>query len=320
LKRIAPRLSSQDPNVVGFARSSGPSNRRIHGSLPDEAISAGPERVPRFSIKIGVTRQILEFTDLRLCPNFPAIADRKIQPTTRLSKKEFWMRKFGVSLALTCAAVWMTGCGTQIGGQSSSSSRGSLAVVDLDKVAAETGKNLEMKDQYQLQQNSYQQALIKFQADATAELKKKVKELEDKGIDLQAKGDESAEKEKAEVAQYQINARNTLAQAQNAAGAKLGELKQAQIAKFRTELKPILQEVAAKRGMSVVIPKNDGLLLSVDPGVDITDDVIKAYREKKPAPAAATAAAPAASTKPETAPAKSPAPKTASKAPAKDTE
>lgn len=218
------------------------------------------------------------------------------------------MRKFGVCLALTGATVWLTGCGMQFGSSSAASARGGLAVVDLDKVASETGKNLEMKEAYELQENSYKQVLVKFQTEATAALQSKVK-------DLEAKGDEATDENKREVGQFQLNARNTLAQAQNAAGTKLGEYKQAQIAKFRAELKPILQDVAAKRGLSIVIPKNDGLLLAVDPGVDITDDVIKGYREKKPAPTAAPAAiAPAKS--PETA-AKQPAPekRTASKSP-----
>lgn len=209
------------------------------------------------------------------------------------------MRKFGVCLALMGAAVGLTGCGMQFG--SSSSSRGGIAVVDLDKVAAETNKSFEMKEQYELQENSYKQALLKFQADATTALKAKVKELEDKG-------EEVTDEAKREVGQFQLNANKALAQAQNAAGSKLGQYKQEQIAKFRAELKPILQETAAKRGLAIVIPKNDGLLLAVDPGVDITDDVIKAYREKKPAPTAQAAAK-----SPEAA--KQPAPKTtASKA------
>jgi Skp family chaperone for outer membrane proteins len=220
----------------------------------------------------------------------------------RLSKKEFWMRKFGVCLALMGAAVGLTGCGMQFG-SSSSSSRGGIAVVDLDKVAAETNKSFEMKEQYELQENSYKQALLKFQADATAKLQEKVKDLQDKG-------DEVTDEAKREVGQFQLNANKALAQAQNAAGSKLGAYKQEQIAKFRAELKPILQEAAAKRGLAVVIPKNEGLLLAVDPGVDITDDVIKAYREKKPAPAAP--AAQAAAKAPEAA--KAPA-RTAAKAP-----
>jgi len=191
------------------------------------------------------------------------------------------MRKSGVCLVLTGAAVWLTGCGMQFGGSSASATRGGLAVVDLDKVAAETGKNIQMKEVFQLQENSVKQQLAKAQFSANSQLETKSKEFGEAPTDDQQK----------ELAKFRFNASNALNQLQNQAGTKLNQYKQDQIAKFRTEIKPIAQEIAMKRGLSVVIPKNDGLLLAVDPGVDITDDVIKAYREKRPAP---TASAPAA--------------------------
>jgi len=200
------------------------------------------------------------------------------------------MRKFGVCLALTGATVWLAGCGSGGSSSSSSSARGGIAVVDLDRVAAETGKSVEMKELYDLQENSYKQALVTFQAKATAELQSKLKDLKD----VEDKGEKVTDDAKKEVVQFRANASNLLTQAQNEAGAKLGQFKQNQISKFRGELKPVLQEVAAKRGLSIVIPKNEGLLLAVDPGVDITEDVIKAYRDKKPAPTAAAPSAPAA--------------------------
>lgn len=223
------------------------------------------------------------------------------------------MRKFGVCLVLAGASAWLSGCGFSGSAASTSATRGGLAVVDLDKVATETGKNLEMKEAYDVQENSVRQALLNLQAKANAELQAKKEQI----------GEEAKDDEKRELGQMTLNARNNLVQIQNTAGAKLNEYKQVQIAKFRSEIKPILQEVAAKRGLSIVIPKNDGLLLSVDPGVDITDDVIKAYQEKKPAPAAApapaaTAKAPAAKEAPTKAAA--PAPKTAAKEDASDAE
>ena len=224
------------------------------------------------------------------------------------------MRKFGVCLVLTGTTVWLTGCG-YFGGQSStSSSRGGIAVVDLDKVAAETGKNHEMKDQYDLQENSVKQALLQLQNKANAELQAKKKEIDEDLKDDAKKDAPKTVEAQRELRQMVLNANNNLGQIQNNAGAKLNEYKQNQIAKFRTDLKPILQEVAAKRGLSVVIPKNEGLLLAVDPGVDITEDVIKSYREKRPAAAAPAASAAAAPAKPETAakPA-APAAKTAAK-------
>lgn len=221
------------------------------------------------------------------------------------------MRKFGVCLALTGAAVWLTGCGMQFGGASASASRGGLAVVDLDKVASETGKSIQMKEVFQLQENSVKQQLAKVTMSAKAQLEAKSKEF----------GETPTDEQKKELAQFSFNANNTLAQLQNQAGSKLGQYKQDQIAKFRTEIKPIAQEIAAKRGLSVVIPKNEGLLLAVDPGVDITDDVIKAYREKRPAPTAAPAAsAPQTAAKPaQAAPAQAAPAKTATSA-AKDSE
>lgn len=234
------------------------------------------------------------------------------------------MRKFGVCLALTGATVMLTGCGFFGGQSSTSSSRGGIAVVDLDKVAAETGKNHEMNDAFELQASSVKQALILLENRANEELTAAQKELLDnepiddtKNSIEDSKKDEGARKLSPEsqrvLGQKLLNARNNLGQIQNKAGADLNAYKQNQIAKFRTDLKPILQEVAAKRGLSVVIPKNDGLLLAVDPGVDITEDVIKSYREKRPASAPAPAA-PAPAAQPETAakPA-APAAKTATK-------
>ena len=220
------------------------------------------------------------------------------------------MRKFAVCLALIGATVSSTGCGTQSGG---ASSRGGIAVVDLDKVAAETGKSVEMREALQAQGSAYQQELVTFRDKATAELETRAKEIKEKG-------DEAPEESKREFMQIRQNASTILAQAQNTAGTKLNQLHQVQIAKFRTELKPIIQEAAAKRGLSVVIPKNDGLLLSVDPGVDITDDVIKAYQAKRiaspavpAAPATPAASAPAAAAPAPEKAASKPAPRPAAK-------
>ena len=43
----------------------------------------------------------------------------------------------------------------------------------------------------------------------------------------------------------------------------------------------MLQEVAAERGLSVVIPKNDALILTFEPTVDITDAVVKRLQAKQ---------------------------------------
>lgn len=221
------------------------------------------------------------------------------------------MRKFGVCLALAGVSVWSAGCGSQSGGQSSNSLRGGVAVVDLDRVGAETGKSLDMKEAFAQQQGAWRQLLVNAEVNAKTQLVTKAKDL---GLDSESK-DEPTDEAKREFLQMRANAVNQLTQAQNVAGTKLGQFQQEQIAKFRAELKPILQQAAAKRGLSTVIPKNDGLLLAVDPGIDITDDVIQEYQKSRlnavDRPAPATPAAPVAAA--QQAPSATPTAATASK-------
>jgi Skp family chaperone for outer membrane proteins len=184
------------------------------------------------------------------------------------------MRRFDLFCVLTCASLGFTGCG-QMGWSPSSSQRGGIAVVDLDKVAAETGRNRELAQSIQLAGDSLNQQLAK-----TVESAKEQLEAKKKGY-----GEELTESEQKELSQWTVSANNQLTQIQSQARQKYEQFKQQQIAQFRQDVKPIAQEVAAKRGLSVVVPKNEGLLLAVDPGIDITDDVIKVMREKRPMPA-----------------------------------
>lgn len=192
------------------------------------------------------------------------------------------MRHLGVCLVLTGCVVNFVGCG-HMGGSGPTASHGGMAVVDLDKVAEQTGRDRQLAQSLELAQSSLNQAYAKKVESAREQLDAKKKGL----------GSSPSDEETKEFVLMQRSAESQLMQIQNKAKAEYEQYKQIQIAKFRQELKPITQEIAAKRGLSVVIPKNEGLLLSVDPGVDITDDVIKVLKEKHPvvvAPPALTAA------------------------------
>jgi hypothetical protein len=147
-----------------------------------------------------------------------------------------------------------------------------MAVVDLDKVAAETGRDRQLAQSLELAQNSLNQSLAKTVENAKEQLNAKKKGY----------GTEPSEEDQKEFSLLERSALSQLTQIQNKARAEYEQYKQIQIAKFRAELKPITQEIATKRGLSIVIPKNEGLLLSVDPGVDITDEVVKVLKEKHP--------------------------------------
>jgi Skp family chaperone for outer membrane proteins len=181
------------------------------------------------------------------------------------------MRRYGWILGLAVAAGSVTGCG-QMSGSPAASAKGGIAVVDLDKVAAETGRDRQLAQSLELAQNSLNENYSKIFEKAKDELTSKKKGL----------GEQPSDEQKKELSDWERSATTQLGQLQNQARVKFEQYKQTQIARFRSELKPIAQEIAAKRGLSIVIPKNEGLLLSVDPGVDITDEVVKVLREKHP--------------------------------------
>ena len=183
------------------------------------------------------------------------------------------MRRFSLALVLSGCVASFVGCGQMSGNSpATATARGGMAVVDLDKVAAETGRDRQLAQSLELAQNSLNQSLQKTVESAKEQLNAKKK----------ANGSSPTEEEQKEFSLMERSAMTQLTQIQNKARAEYEQYKQVQIAKFRAELKPITQEIAAKRGLSIVIPKNEGLLLSVDPGVDITDEVVKVLREKHP--------------------------------------
>src|SRR5262249_53595606 len=63
-----------------------------------------------------------------------------------------------------------------------------------------------------------------------------------------------------------------LLEAKSKSQAELANFRQALVDQFREQARPILREVAAARGLSIVIPKNNALLLSIDPAAEITDE------------------------------------------------
>ena len=86
-----------------------------------------------------------------------------------------------------------------------------------------------------------------------------------------------------------------MAEAQQKARQQLGAYRQQLVQQFRAEVVPVAQDVAAARGLGVVLAKNDSVLLAFDQTHDITASVIARLRElhavaPTPSPANATAA------------------------------
>ncbi|MBI1345662.1 hypothetical protein GC163_05175 [bacterium] len=188
--------------------------------------------------------------------------------------------------AMLAAGVMMSiGCGFQQGtAESSSAAKGGLAVIDLDVVAKSIGRTQEINESWQVRKNALDQALQKLQANFNEQLTAKKTEF----------GETPTEEQTKQLAAMRQDAANKLVQAGRTAQGDLEKYRQKMVADFRAEMRPYAQQVASSKGLGIVIPKNEGFLLSVDPGVDITADVISAYAAKSPAakPSATTAAKP----------------------------
>jgi Skp family chaperone for outer membrane proteins len=140
---------------------------------------------------------------------------------------------------------------------------GGVAVVDLDAVAKQLGRDVEMN-------NAVQERMSALNTKLTT-LKTSLNRLfEEKRAGF---GDNPDPEQQQELQTMQDRLDVQLIESRRKAENELAVYKQQLIDDFREETKPVLTQVAADRGLSIVIPKNNGLLLSIDPAAEITDEV-----------------------------------------------
>lgn len=179
--------------------------------------------------------------------------------------------------------------------------QGGVAVVDLDRVLKELGRDVVIVNDLKASQSNLKNQLDTIQKTANERLQELKAEL---GEDAPAE-----EKQKliqtAEATQIQFN------QLEKQADAKLVQRRNILFADFRNQARPIVHEVAKEHGANAVVTKTD--LYTFDDTIDITNAVIAKMRAM-PAPAiSAPAAAPVA---PAVSPAAAPAANVAETQPA----
>ena len=171
------------------------------------------------------------------------------------------------SVAVLCGLlVTSAGCGSASPDTATTKADkpvGGVGVVDLDKVAKVIGRDIEMSSAVEEKMNSLNDQLTTLQGA------------------LQRTYDEKRERFGADPTEEQLKELQTseslmerqLLERKRKAEGELSLFRQKLVDQFREQARPVLREVAAARGLSIVVPKNDGLLLSIDPACEITDDV-----------------------------------------------
>lgn len=153
------------------------------------------------------------------------------------------------------ALILLNGC--QPGGS------GGIAVLDLDKVAAATGRDKVITQKIQEFAQEQEQKLKQLQS----ELQQQVTSANEK------LGNEAGEEEKQSLNTLLAEARTQLTRELNQARQSAQQLRLQLVQEFTTEVQPAARREAEKRGLTVVMVKQPGLLV-VTPESDITDAVI----------------------------------------------
>jgi Skp family chaperone for outer membrane proteins len=159
--------------------------------------------------------------------------------------------------------VGSAGCGTKSPDQPVARPAGGVGVVDLDVVAKRLGRDIEMNHLVEERVSALNGKLVTLQTSMRRLYDEKREKL----------GDEPSDEQLKELQAWQDRTDAQLLESKRKAEVELANYKQALIDQFREQAKPVLREVAAARGLSIVIPKNNALLLTIDPAAEITDDV-----------------------------------------------
>lgn len=183
------------------------------------------------------------------------------------------MRQTGFAAIIVCGALV---CGAGCGLNSDSSGEGGsggLAIVDLDKVAQQLGRDAEIKEALRQKEASLNQHLKETQSSLNAQYEQQKQEIDT------LPSDEKTQRLRALQAQVATR----LNQARRKAQSDIIAFKAGLIAEFREDVKPVARKIAQSRGLSIVVPKHDGFVLTFEPAVDITAEVAEQLKAKQPA-------------------------------------
>lgn len=192
------------------------------------------------------------------------------------------MKTFNVVFA-TLACLAIAGCD-----QLTKPSNGPVAVVDLDAVAQKLGKDKQIVQLIEQRQVSLNEQLSATQNSLIQQLNQKKSEF-----------GELSDEETKQLVQLKNQANNIIATTRTQAQSNLSSFQQEVVNRFRTEVKPLVMELATKKGCRMVLSKNDSVVFAFDSTVDLTDEVV-ATMKSKVAPPALPQTASSASTAPAT--------------------
>jgi Skp family chaperone for outer membrane proteins len=165
-----------------------------------------------------------------------------------------------IVLAFTVSAIFLAGCDQMSGGSD-------VAVIDLGAVASATGQDEMMREQAEAGRN-----------ELSLQLQQLVQGLDQQLVaETEKAGDNPTPEQQQFLQQLNMQARQRITEAQTQAQGQIGQLEQTLVADFRASISPLAEEIAQANGASVILA-DDSYMFWFDSSVDITDEVIAAWR------------------------------------------
>ncbi|MFM8584762.1 MAG: OmpH family outer membrane protein [Planctomycetaceae bacterium] len=167
---------------------------------------------------------------------------------------------------LALGLLELCGCGRS---PAPTTTSGGVGVVDLDAVAKALGRDTQMQQSAGRKVAELTREITDLQAAMNRRLVQENEQLEE-----ETGGGKPAANAQKELLQTRAKMVQKLREKKAEADRLLAQHRASLIAEFREETRPVLRESADQRGLSIVIPKNEVLLLTVNPAVDLTDAVV----------------------------------------------
>ncbi len=185
---------------------------------------------------------------------------------------------------LVLSAIGFAGCDKPAAPVATAPTNSGVAIIDLDEVAARLGQDVKMAEEIKARENMLNKQLMALEKSLQQQVDAKQQEI----------GKDATDEQKKQLIQM---AQQANVQMQNARVKVTKELTQHRsdvINRFRASTKPHAEKAAREKGMGIVVTRNENVIFTHLPNVEITDDVVAQMSAATPSASSATTSTPAA--------------------------
>jgi Skp family chaperone for outer membrane proteins len=175
---------------------------------------------------------------------------------------------FSLATLSFCIAIATLGCNrVQTPHTPAAKSTAGIAIIDLDEIARQLGSDKKIVTAIKQREAALNGKLSELAQSYNAELKKQKEAIE-----------AESEKSTVQLASYQKQLNQNLHNAKAQAQQNLSVHRSQLVQQFRDAVRPAARSVADKRGLSIIVTKQDSLLYDFNPEHDITAEVVEVLR------------------------------------------